>query len=535
MTRAVLPDLWQEGLAKGWQVTDGARLEQDLKLQADVVVIGSGAGGGITAELLAAQGLKVILLEEGGLKSSRDFRLMESQAYPELYQEAGARKTRDRGITILQGRTVGGSTTVNWTSSFRTPPATLAWWREQHGLSALTDAGLAPWFQRAEARVGVADWAQEPNQNNQVLARGCQALGLSVGRIRRNVRGCWSLGYCGMGCPTNAKQSMLVTTIPAALEHGAHLITRMRVIGLRLNPAQTRVESVQCQALAADGIHPSGRQVEIVAQQVVLSAGAIGSPAILLRSGVPDPYARLGRRTFLHPVALSGARFAQPIEAYNGAPQTVYSDHFMHTQPIDAALGYKLEVPPVHPLIMGTTLSGFGAAHAALLQDLPRLQVMLSLVRDGFHPESQGGTVGLDKNQLPQLDYPLTDVVWDALRRSWLTMAEVQFAAGARSVLTVHESAREVHSWREAQALINTLPLEVGLARVVSAHVMGGAAMSASARDGVVNHQGQHWQLANLTLIDGSVFPTSIGTNPQLSVYAFSLRAADALAQRMKT
>ena len=127
-----LPDLWQDGLAQGWNVIDGASLQHDLKLTADVVIIGSGAGGGMSAEVLASHGLKVILLEEGGLKSSRDFRLMESQAYPELYQEAGARKTSDRGITILQGRTVGGSTTVNWTSSFHTPAATLAWWRDQH-------------------------------------------------------------------------------------------------------------------------------------------------------------------------------------------------------------------------------------------------------------------------------------------------------------------------------------------------------------------------------------------------------------------
>jgi choline dehydrogenase-like flavoprotein len=114
-------------------------------------------------------------------------------------------------------------------------------------------------------------------------------------------------------------------------------------------------------------------------------------------------------------------------------------------------------------------------------------------------------------------------------------MAEVQFAAGAQSVLTVHESAHEVKSWSEARRLIGDLPLVSGLARVVSAHVMGGAAMSSDARGGVVNHQGQHWQLANLTLIDGSVFPTSIGTNPQVSVYAFSLRAAEALLTRMRS
>ncbi|MBV8045898.1 MAG: GMC family oxidoreductase [Paludibacterium sp.] len=528
-----IPDPWEEGLAQGWRVTDAARLTQDLTMRADVVIVGSGAGGGMAAEVLAARGLSVIMIEEGGLKSSRDFHLLEREAYPALYQESAARKTADRGITILQGRTVGGSSTVNWTSSFRTPEATLAWWREQHGLKTLTDAELAPWFTRAEARLGVADWLVEPNANNQVLGRGCRALGIPYGQIRRNVRGCWNLGYCGMGCATNAKQSMLVTTIPAALRQGAHLLTRLRVESLALNAARDQVAALHCLALADDGLRPSGRTVTVQARQVVLSAGAIGTPALLLRSQAPDPHGVLGRRTFLHPVALSGARFKQRVDAFDGAPQTLYSDHFMYTQAIDGPLGYKLEVPPVHPLILSATLSGFGTDHAALMRDLPQLQVMLALVRDGFHPDSQGGVVQLTRDGAPQLDYPLNDVVWDALRRGWLTMAELQFAAGAESVLTVHESARRVGSWREAQRLINALPLESGLARVVSAHVMGGAAMSADERAGVVDHQGRHWQLANLTIIDGSVFPTSVGANPQLSVYAFSLRAAEALAARL--
>lgn len=530
----VLQDPWSLGLARGWQVTDAATLTRDLVLDCDVAIVGSGAGGGMAAETLAAQGLRVILLEEGALKSSRDFRLLEHQAYPALYQEAAARKTADKGVTILQGRTVGGSTTVNWTSSFRTPPETLAWWRNAHGLKTLTETELAPWFARAEARVGVADWPVAPNENNQRLAAGCQALGIPFGHIRRNVRGCWNLGYCGMGCATNAKQSMLVTTIPAALAHGARLITRVRVERLGFNAAQDRVEQVRCVALGADGLHPNGRVVDIRAAQVVLSAGAIGTPAVLLRSHAPDPYALLGKRTFLHPVALSGARFDQPVEPYNGAPQTVYSDHFLRTQPIDGPLGYKLEVPPVHPLLLGATLSGFGSGHAALMQALPNLQVTLALLRDGFHPDSLGGTVQLNDDGLPVLDYPLNDPVWDGIRRGWLTMAEVQFAAGAREVLTVHESAGPVTSWAAARRQIAGLPLAAGLARVVSAHVMGGAAMGADARSGVVDHQGRHWQLENLTVIDGSVFPTSIGANPQISVYAFSLRAATALAARSR-
>jgi choline dehydrogenase-like flavoprotein len=167
--RAAIPDPIQAGLARGWKVIDGATLAEDRTLDADVVIVGSGAGGGVTAEILALSGLSVIVVEEGGLHSSRDFRMREADAYPALYQESAARRTRDKGITILQGRTVGGSTTVNWTSSFRTPPETLLFWQRRYGLADYTDGGLAPWFALMEARLRIGAWEAAPNENNDLL------------------------------------------------------------------------------------------------------------------------------------------------------------------------------------------------------------------------------------------------------------------------------------------------------------------------------------------------------------------------------
>lgn len=528
-----LPDPIAQGVAAGWRVLDGAAQVQDLHMHCDVLIIGTGAGGGMTAEVLASAGLDVLMVEEGALRTSRDFRLLEAKAYPELYQEAASRKTADKAITILQGRTVGGSTTVNWTSAFRTPPDTLAWWGERYGLHGLDQQSMAPWFDMAEQRLGISDWLTDPNPNNTVLEQGCQALGLRHGRIRRNVRGCWNLGYCGMGCATNAKQSMLVTTIPGALAHKAGLLTRARVERLLLAADGKSVQGAAGSLLKADDHSPSTRQFTIKARHVVLAAGAIGTPAILLRSGLGD--AHVGKRTFLHPVSLCGAIMPQRIEPYNGAPQTVYSDHFMHTQPLDGPLGYKLEVPPVHPLLMGVTLPGFGPHMAMLMQQLPNLHVTLALLRDGFHPDSQGGQVRLRSDGSPELDYPLNDVLWDGVRRSWLTMAELQFAAGARQVQVIHEQAPLQSSWKAARELIGQLALKPLLARLVSAHVMGGAAMSSRPEDGVVDEYGRHWTLRNLSVIDGSVFPTSVGANPQLSIYAFALRAAHQLREALKT
>src|SRR6185295_14849115 len=230
--RDQMSDPIQEGLARGWKAIDAAAMERDREIECDVAIVGSGAGGGVTAEILAEAGLAVVILEEGPLAGTSQFNMLEREAYPLLYQESAGRQTLDKGITILQGRCVGGGTTVNWTSSFRTPPRTLSHWGSAHGLKSVSQAALAPWFARMEERVSIGPWTVPPNENNEVLRRGCEKLGYSWGLIRRNVKGCGNLGYCGMGCPLNAKQSMLVTTIPGALDRGATLVHRARVTRL---------------------------------------------------------------------------------------------------------------------------------------------------------------------------------------------------------------------------------------------------------------------------------------------------------------
>jgi choline dehydrogenase-like flavoprotein len=524
----VIADPIRAGLAAGWKVTDASTLERDLVLEADVAIVGTGAGGGVTAEILAEAGLDVVLVEEGSLKSSSDFRMVEAEAYPQLYQESAARKTLDKSITILQGRSVGGSTTVNWTSSFRTPPATLAHWRERYGLRDFTPGALAPWFERMERRLAVAAWEVAPNENNALLARGAERLGISTAAIRRNVKDCWNLGYCGLGCPTNAKQSMLVTCIPAALARGARLVCLARAERFALRGG--RAEALVCRALDARGVLATGRRVTVRARHYVVAAGGIGSPALLLRSGAPDPHRMLGARTFLHPTIAAAGLMPGPVAAWAGAPQTLYSDHFLERGPIDGPIGFKLEAAPLHPLLLGMTLQGFGPAHATLMARYPNVHVLLALLRDGFHAESPGGHVGLRDDGSPVLAYPLKPYLWDGVRRAYLAMAEIQFAAGARQVLPLHERATPYASWSAAKAAIEALPLEPLLVRVMSAHVMGGCAMADRAERGVVDPLGRHFQLENLSIHDGSVFPTSLGANPQLSIYAVAARSAVALA-----
>ena len=527
----MIADPIQAGLAAGWKVIDAANLASDRSMEADVVIIGSGAGGGVSAEILAKSGLSVIIVEEGALKSSNHFKMREAEAYPALYQESAARKSADKAINILQGRTVGGSTTVNWTSSFRTPTPTLEYWGRHFGLSTYTPEALAPWFLMMEERLNVSTWLTPPNENNDLLKRGAAQLGIPAAAIMRNVKGCWNLGYCGMGCPTNAKQSMLVTTIPSALNHDATLLTHARAE--RLLFKGDKVDALEITALDATGVMATGRKLTLRAKHFVVAGGAINSPALLLRSKAPDPHGLLGKRTFLHPTVISAAVFAQRVDGYAGAPQTIYSDHFLDTQAIDGAIGYKLEAPPLHPLLLSTTMAGFGRAHAETMAMFPHVHALLALLRDGFHDDAPGGSVSLAADGSPVLDYPLTQFIWDGVRRAHLSMAEIQFAAGAKTVQPVHEHAERYTSWAAAKKGIAALQYKAHVTRVVSAHVMGGCALSNDDKHGVVDANGRYHGVANLSVHDGSLFPTSIGANPQLSIYGVTARLASALAREL--
>ncbi len=519
-----LPDPFVQSMhEEKWQVIDGARLTADETWDTDVVIVGTGAGGGTAAEILSRAGLRVLMIEEGALHSSQDFQLEEMEAYTGLYQEGMSRSTRDGAISILQGRTVGGSTTVNWTSSFRTPEPTLQHWAQAFAVKGLSHEEMAPWFQSMEQRLSVVEWLA-PNRNNEVLLRGCEKLGIPVKSIPRNVKGCWNLGYCGMGCPTNAKQSMLVTTIPEALRHGAKLVHRMRVQKLKMG--SKGVEELQALALDVDGRKSTGKTVRVRAQYFILASGAIGSPSILLRSDAPDPYRTLGKRTFLHPSVFAFARFSETTDPFHGAPQSIYTDHFQWQYGVTGRMGFKIEAVPMQPLFASVIMRGHGMKHRMRMQELDHTAGSLALLRDGFHEESPGGAVMLDRFGSPLLDYTITDYMMDAVKRAYIAMGDIYFAAGAQAYFPGHGDAKDYTSFQEFRRDVDSFVFQTMRMRLGSAHVMGGCAMSEIPRLGVVNSQGRHHQLENLWVWDGSLFPTSVGANPQLSIYGIVSKLA---------
>jgi len=527
-----IPDFVAEGFEQSWNHLDASHLTEDKVLEADVVIVGSGAGGGNSAEILAEAGLKVIIVEEGPLQTSKDFQMKEDEAYSKLYQESAARQTKDHGIKIFQGRMVGGGTGINWTTSFRTPETTLKYWEEEMGVKGFSAGEMRPWFEWAEKRYKIQQWTAPPNANNIALEKGCEKLGASWGKISRNVNGCLDLGYCGTGCPVNAKQSTLVTTIPGALKAGAMLISKARAEDFVLTKG--KITELKCRAMTPRGNVPSGRLIKIKASHYVLAAGAIGSPAILLRSAEKslNPHGLVGTRTFLHPVNVSGAIMPFAVNGEYGAPQTSYSDHYVETRLDNKKSGFKLECPPLQPMLVATALVGHGKVHAEIMKQRPNLQVLIALQRDGFHPESTGGLVYLKSDGTPGLDYQVSNYVWQGIRDAFLVMAEIQFAAGAKAVAPVHRDAGIYNNLKEFKKALRDLSMDILKARLFSAHVMGGCPMGEDPAKSVVNSNGRHHEVENLSVFDGSVFPTSIAANPMESIFAATAKFATELSLR---
>jgi choline dehydrogenase-like flavoprotein len=508
------------------QIVVGQDVTADVTLTPDFCVVGSGAGGSVAAQVLAATGASVVILEEGGHFTRRDFNMQESWAYPAMYQDHGNRATEDLAITVLQGRTVGGGTTVNWTASFRTPPATLALWAAQHAV-AIDEAALIPHWEAVERRLQIPleGTADDVNQNNRMLWNGAKALGWQPRLVRRNVKGCARLGFCGLGCPIDAKQSAAITYVPDAIAAGASLYADCRVVKLARDGR--RITEVVAEVLDRGPDRATGRTVTVRPRRgVLLAGGAINTPALLLRNRIGSDSDRLGKRTFLHPTVPMVGMFPDRIEGFYGPPLSVSCHHFADR---GARVGYFLEVAPIHPMLAAIAFPGFGDRHRLIAQRLPFAQATIALLIDGHH-EDPGGTVSVSSSGRIKLAYPLSPALREAGVDALGNMARLLLAAGATEVISLHSDPVVVRNERDIAVLARPA-FAANQHTLFSAHQMGGAAMGEDPRHAVVNSRGRHHQLDNLWITDGSVFPTALGVNPQLSVFGHARLFATEIAK----
>ncbi len=481
-------------------------LDGDTRLSAEVVVVGSGAGGAVVAAELAEQGVDVVLLEAGLRQVTAELGRDPGRSLREAYVEAGA--TVAFGVPPIPlplGRTVGGSTTINSGTCFRVPGRILDDW-ENRGLP-VDRAGLSRAYARVEERISVTELTPELlGGSSEVIALGSAALGLRAGPLHRNIRGCQRSAVCAFGCPTEAKQSMDVTYVPRALTHGARLVCGVRA---------TRVLRSGGRASGVEARDRQGRRLVVAAEAVVSACGTIHGVPLLAASGVRSRH--LGRHLTLHPATKVVAIMDHEVDGWLDTPQGYSIDHYGDE-------GLMFEGAFVPPELAGVALPFVGPTFTEVMEDYRRMAMFGLFVAD-----RPSGRVRRGLGGRPFITYRLHREDRALLQKGLGVLAEVFFAAGAERIY-LPVAGRELQPDLDAARHALAQPLDPMDLELVAFHPLGTARMAANSRDGVVDPEGRCWSLPGLWIADGSVFPGALGVNPQLTIMAWATRTASHVA-----
>ena len=494
---------------------------RDTELSCDVCVVGSGAGGATAAAVLAGEGKDVIVVEAGAYFDDADFDGAELRAFQGLYTEAGNAATSDHSVNLLAGECLGGSTVVNYCTSFRTPDDIRAEWAA---------AGL-PWFTSEEytrsldavcSRLAVNLEHNRVSAREQILERGLKSLGWHCAAMPRNVVGCDQgkvCGYCGYGCAIGAKQSTAKTWLVDAQAKGARMV------------AETRAERVRIEAGRAAGIEGTSRggyRLTVRCRAVVVACGAIHTPALLLRSGLRNEH--IGGNLHLHPVSNVTGVFEEEVRPWEGTTQAIYSDQFRF---ITGNYGVKYETTALQPAIQVAVLPWRDPKqYRSMLERMSHTVGIGALLRD-----RDDGRVTTDREGHPVTHYALSPFDRGHLRRGFIGAAQILEAAGARLIFSPHAKwcayePRVRGSLESFTKAMDSAGWTAGRLALFSFHIMGSARLGDSPRTSATNPDGETWEVRNLFVMDGSSFPSASGVNPMISIEAIAHRNASVLAAR---
>jgi choline dehydrogenase-like flavoprotein len=552
-------------------------------LTCDAVVVGSGAGGGVVAGELAEAGLSVIVLEKGAYLAEHQFTQRETPMMSALYEAGGTLTTRDGGVAVLAGSCLGGGTTVNWSAALRAPSYVLEAWAGKHGVSHVLSAEFEQSFAAVERATNVGTNESIHNPQNQALHDGAARLGYDIGTIPRNAKGCTcplvdddgvlveknvenavekpvqnvgivgnmgicgepsvensddvckTCGYCCFGCQRGTKQSTVKTYLQRAFDHGTRIYADAEVSRILIEQGIPKNKAVGVKAVQR---LPDGRLREftVKARLVVVAAGSIHTPALLMRSGVQHPH--LGRHLNFHPTVSVAADYERPMNPWWGGMMTALSNEVARLDGAYKEYGAKLETPPIHAGLMAMALPwGSGQQHKETMLKARNVGAFVVLTRD-----RDGGSVTLDTRGKPVLDYNLSHYDLNHLLQGMAAAARIHIAAGARDIYFPHNSSRvfrvnDVRNQPVEQALerfLADMPRWGWRANdfaLFTAHQMASCRMGSTRAEHPLAPDGTLYDVENLYVADASAMPECSGSNPMLTTQAL----ADFTAQGIKS
>jgi choline dehydrogenase-like flavoprotein len=494
----------------------------DLTLTAEVVVVGSGSGGGVVAGELAAAGREVVVLEAGGYYNEADFNQLELWAYEKLYRAGGVAQTANGSLVLMTGSNLGGGSTVNWTNCLRTTDWVRQEWEAEHGLEGLAGLDYDAHLDAVWDRLAVNDRCSDYNGPSLRLKEGCDKLGWDFRTITRNAdRDRYDAdlaGLMGFGDVTGAKLGTLKTYLQDAADAGARFVVNCSV-------QRVLVENGRAAGVEGTYLDDEGRRASVVvrAQTVVLAAGALDTPAVLLRSGIGGPAA--GDYLRLHPATAMPAVYGEPQKAWWGPPQTALSAEFAN---VEDGYGFLIETSHASPAVTGSAVPWVtGQQHKEYMARSPVTSSLVLLLRDRGH-----GRVTIDAAGNPVHSYDLDDAIdIKNFRRGMAELARLNEAAGAHEIYTLH---RKLTRWSRATGE----DIEVFAKRAhdgaldpyehatFSLHHMGSARMGKDPAASVADPWGQLHDTPGVWIGDASAFPSASGTNPMITTMALAHRTA---------
>ena len=481
---------------------------------AEVVVVGTGAGGAVVGAELAESGRDVLFVEEGAYHPTASFSPYLTESLPRLYRDSGGTIIMGRPpIPYAEGRCVGGSTVVNGGMTWRPPEEVLMEWERITGQPDLGPRAMEPLFDRVEERIHAKP--QHPasvGEDSRLLEEGARRLGWRYEYNRRAQDRCVGSNQCLTGCPTGAKQSTLLSYMPRALSSGARCLTEVRVRRLW-------IEGGRCVGVIAKAVNPRTREedvdLRVRARAVVVSCGAVQTPFLLLGQRLGRPSRQLGKNFLCHPNSKVMATYPHDLYSWQGVSQGGQIREFREE-------GILMAENAVPPGAVGAQMPFLGEEALDWMKQYNAMAMTGVLVED-----SHAGTVTRSFG-VPMARYSITAYDHARFLRGIRHLATLHFEMGADKVILpfsnfhVANNVDDLEQIERSQRSRSTIEL-------FTVHLMGTCRMGSRPSDSVVNLSGELWDLPGCYVADASLFPTAVGVNPQLTIMALATLVAQRL------